>query len=626
MTPNHRNTDTLSGRTLVFAVLVAGVLTMPEFLRLPGFRIDNDWLVAVNMGLWRGMQFGKDIIFNYGPLGFLWAPMLCYFKLWLIAAVFALLVHVLLIYLMLSLARKSSAAWWQYALAGTAIALSIWKVPLDYRLAMCSTILLYMAGTGWFTKKGSAITAVTLASLLLAVASLVKFTAVIVSGLTLAAALLVFAYRREAARAACAVAAYVVSVLALWLAAGQHIDTLPAFVRNSWQISSGYMASMQLWTNSGYVSLSAAAVMVWLAMLACAVMKKRTEPAAFLLLGLGFVVVAFKLGAVRSDHIFDALADLLLIFAILVLVLKRHTAEAPSIVQAAALTCLAALTLVGVRNIPLATSGISRNISVLGGGFVRQYFIDTSATIDAARAELGRGYGLTDSTLKFMGSRSVDAFSVSTALVYAYDLNWSPRPVFESYAANTLSLDAINAEHLESPDGPQVLLADLFTIDHRNPLFDEPATMRTLLANYDARFRDHRFVVFERRAQPVRFSERHIAHTEAPLGTEVRVPQTAGPVYGRIFVDSSLPGRAAGLVYKTPPLEIRLRPGEGEPFRFVGSNAANGILLSGVERFTISTACKACYEQPMRVEFFEAVPVDPNERLPRTFPDPPQTQ
>ncbi|MDR2058321.1 MAG: hypothetical protein LBP83_08620, partial [Dysgonamonadaceae bacterium] len=47
--------------------------------------------------------------------------------------------------------------------------------------------------------------------------------------------------------------------------------------------------------------------------------------------------------------------------------------------------------------------------------------------------------------LQQAANKRVDVFPYDIALLYAYDLNWSPRPVFQSYSAYTPVLDQINA-------------------------------------------------------------------------------------------------------------------------------------------------------------------------------------
>ena len=58
-------------RLLVAGIFLAtGLLTLPSIITLPAPGTDYSWMVGLNMGMARGFQFGRDIVFIFGPLGF----------------------------------------------------------------------------------------------------------------------------------------------------------------------------------------------------------------------------------------------------------------------------------------------------------------------------------------------------------------------------------------------------------------------------------------------------------------------------------------------------------------------------------------------------------------------------
>ena len=55
-----------------------------------------------------------------------------------------------------------------------------------------------------------------------------------------------------------------------------------------------------------------------------------------------------------------------------------------------------------------------------------------------------------------IGKRSIEVLPWEVAQVYANGWNWSPRPIFQTYAAYTPRLDHINGEHLKTGRGARL--------------------------------------------------------------------------------------------------------------------------------------------------------------------------
>ena len=84
------------GRALLFLLLVTCIFTFPN---KPSFDLDASWRMALGRFFLDGLQFGRDVVFTYGPLGFLMGKTYSGLMFWslllwqLVAAgVFALLI------------------------------------------------------------------------------------------------------------------------------------------------------------------------------------------------------------------------------------------------------------------------------------------------------------------------------------------------------------------------------------------------------------------------------------------------------------------------------------------------------------------------------------------------------
>ena len=58
--------------------LVVGVLTFPIYFGGPGAGLDASWGAGLYMAVHEGLDFGSGIVYTYGPLGFLFNPVLWY--------------------------------------------------------------------------------------------------------------------------------------------------------------------------------------------------------------------------------------------------------------------------------------------------------------------------------------------------------------------------------------------------------------------------------------------------------------------------------------------------------------------------------------------------------------------
>jgi hypothetical protein len=247
--------------------------------------------------------------------------------------------------------------------------------------------------------------------------------------------------------------------------------------------------------------------------------------------------------------------------------------------------------------------------------------------LENAKSKMRNAYPLSDETLNYIGNKPMDIMPWEISLPFAYNLRWSPRPVFQCYSAYTDRLDMLNSQYFESINAPDFLLYALGAIDRRYPLFDEPATFRTILRNYKPVFIDGRFIVLKKTDARYPLSSKTIAVFDTELGKSISVPKTKGGyLYAKIYMEYNLLGKIANLVYKSPNVYIGLITVDGNRFlyRFIFSTARNGIFLSqyvsnvedlfnvwngrlnsNLDKIVIGTGCQYFYNKRISVEFFE---------------------
>ena len=91
-------------------------------------------------------------------------------------------------------------------------------------------------------------------------------------------------------------------------------------------------------------------------------------------------------------------------------------------------------------------------------------------------------YGVDDASLAEVRGRTVHIWPWEAGVAWAYELDWRPLPVFQSYSAYTPDLDELNRKFLASDRAPErILRHQTAAIDGRLLQFDSPAgTVETL--------------------------------------------------------------------------------------------------------------------------------------------------
>ncbi len=160
--------------------------------------------------------------------------------------------------------------------------------------------------------------------------------------------------------------------------------------------------------------------------------------------------------------------------------------------------------------------------------------------------------------LKEIGDSPVDIFPYEISLLYFNNLNYRPRPVIQSYSAYDPYLDKLNAQFLSRKAAPEYLLFAANSIDKRYPLWDEGLTKQAILSNYDFLGQKKGLILLKKRKQArsqkltlKRQETVHLGDTiwvEEPEGLEVIVPEIAYTALGKVL----------RFGYQPPPLFIEL--------------------------------------------------------------------
>jgi hypothetical protein len=543
------------------AILLA-ILTWPVTSITPVTGLDPSWQIGMHEAAARGLDFGSDIGFTFGPLGYLVIPQAVtgWTGVLSLAATFA--VRVVTAWLLLAAARRALGSLVLAVPAAYVGAALLTDIPEALgTLAVLVAVLLVHAPVAGRRGEVLAVCLGVAAGALL----LVKFNAgtMAVAVFGVAAAVQGVSWRRSLPRWAAGLAG---TTLALWVLTGNGLQDLPRWGSWSMSFGSGYAGGL-MFEQPGAAWQTALFLAGGAALLALAAWNGRggswpVRAAGLAVLAFG-LWVAFKHGFVRHDppHVLASFA------ALAVLPLAIAWRDRPTRVAAVALTVVSLVAFARTADV-----GVGDVLSPSGrpGALYDQAAVTVDAPrrrrhMDDARAAARAQLAVDPRIIAAIGDEGVHIAPHETSVVWAYGLTWRPMPVFQSYAAYTAALDAANRRRLEGDDAPRfVLRADVDRIDRHTQTWESPGENLALLCRYRQRILSGPWELLER--VPDRCSTpRLVATAEIEAGRELTVPRSRPDeiLYAELGWRMPLGERLRSALYRPSTLPYVRLVGEG---------------------------------------------------------------
>jgi hypothetical protein len=450
----------------------------------PSFSFDGSWWNGIDWAIVTDKQFGSAIDFTYGPWADLDKPSVISLRVFLPAAIGAVVTGILLMVAAWKLARN----WMPVVPAALVVALiAAPAVSVAFGLSFSGRVLLLgvMCAFGFsvaaFSARWRYGTIVALA-VLSGLAVLVKFpNGILAVGTTLLIAALCAdrGLARKAVAVLVALAVSSTSVVVFWALAGQNFGNLVPWFGASFQLTAGYADAMGI-EESDAISQYGVLFALLVVLVVLAVMRRGSSRVVLLILVAWVFVVALRLGFTRHDFLHTRQSFVLLLGAVLALGLSRQIwfGLVSLVVATVATLAMGPSYFHFVNPVDLAATSAESISAVVSPSY-------RANLVDAARKAGADQYDVPTAVLAAIGDQPVHIDPDDANVGWVYSLNWDPVPVFQSYSAYTPELDELNSAALTAPKGPRaVLRAPLFAIDGRNPMWDSPSYIRTLVCNY----------------------------------------------------------------------------------------------------------------------------------------------
>jgi hypothetical protein len=587
---------------LSFPCIIIFILSFPKIGGPIFVGPDPSWEFAMNYFFSKNIQHGRDVIFTYGPLGFLLCPKPVGNNLLISVIVITLFKFVFLLsFLYLNFLIKKPKTLSSRIVIITIFAVLSFLINFGYILVFFTASLLLLHAE---TKNKMFIV------LAIAVAS---FSLLVKSSYGIAGVLLAFSYNiidfiqfKKINQFILISLGLVLFFISEWLIIYQDISGILPFLRGTWELSLGYSSAMATssatmkalqdaygWSvgpsENNWILLSIFFITYFY--LPLYIKEKRV----FVLYGMFLLpfFAFFKYAFTREGGIHYFFSYIIFFYCFVFSCLKNFKARIFIIVLISLSAYFVNMRYVrGERH----EIGASRNMfkdSINGLKHFEAGLLNLkhhqNILFETSKSNL-RNRVLEKNVLQLIGSNPVDIYPWETTYVFANNLNWQPRPVFQSYVVHTPWLDKKNAIFFNSPQSPKFiiwdvenLLGEVSSIDRRYLLNDEPLTIYEIFNHYKLIYRDKKIALFERV---------HVNNLKEPIsiGSEkgywnewIKVPSMGnGVVRAKLHVSRKIIGKIKRLIYKEEEfyIEYKLQHGEIKRYRLVIDNAVSGVWVS----------------------------------------------
>lgn len=569
--------------TAIFAAcsLAIAVVAWPLRSVAPGIGSDWGWVSTLSYAAEHGLHFGSQLVWTYGPLGFLenwYGAVLYYGDTFTLAWLYAALVQLLLAATLLAALRRALPLPAAAALAAVVLALASGEA-LVLGFVWCALLILRAGDAG----RTSTPLALPLAlGVLTGIGVLGKLNQGVELVVLATVALVATSRRRDALAFA---GALLLTAAIGWFGSGQRLADVWAYLRNGIQPLVGYAAAMgqpdaRSWTIP--VALLLAAVAVALAWDAGRTLPRRARwgLVAACLIYVGF---NFKEGFVRQDtlHMLLFFGDLLALFAILL----ARAVRRPLVLAAMAGSMVAYAAVAGGHQFAEALNPYRNAKAVADQAQTLASSARQHRVVDDLRLRIQSFYRVAPELAAAVGRRPVMLWPyLYGEVAYAYGLRLQPLVGLEPYGTYTPRLDRIGAQALASERGPPRILRASMTaapaIDGRFATFEAPLATLQIFCRYRhvASREPWELLV---RARDRCGAPRPLRTVVARWGAPVPVP---APRRADALVLARIEGAGAHGLERLQ--ELALRPArrwislDGTPYRLIAATAPDGLLLS----------------------------------------------
>ncbi len=570
----------------------------------PDIGIDASWAEALVMSIESHKVFGRDFVFNYGPLGYLNTGLLP--KNISVFVLVALQVCTLLSYLFIIWYgfQKSAENWKNVALATLCILLP-WGFISDISFTYFYFFLFWLLHAQQTQKIASLLCASMCALLLFYIK--VNLSLIVYSLFTLS---LFYFWACRLFDFKIAFTAFCILLIATYLLSfGLNVDIV-AYLSASLKIIDAYQDAMAVVIVTKYELLFflSVTILILLSVLVVVGLYFKTiwQDKKLILLFI-FVAIAWFLDF-KQAHTAISFPNLLgyyIFMPPLVVLLYLFTPKVMTRSVARLFVVVFVLQLAAIQVIRYQSSN-SYVLTFVSDDIERKFQkqLTTTAILEIIASKTPYQYiknmvsydfennhainrrPLPSTYLKKYSTTTTDIVPTDIDYIYFNKLSYNPRPVIQSYQANSDWLMAKNGQKYLSNTAPQTVLYRVEGFRDQNPFWVETDLTKALLRRYQITdsvvTQSHSFLVFTKNTKIKDLNYRLLQQNTFGLNKKIDVINSDKPIQFTANVEYSLWGKIARLLFQPPYLycTVTYQNGVQENYRVIDKILRGGIIIN----------------------------------------------
>lgn len=537
-------------------LFLQGLLFAPWIIMPISSGLDPSWVYGVNIYQVEHVVFGRDILFTYGPLGYIFFAQPMGNNL---QVSFLLLTATFLVMAGMTAFVLFSRSFANLQKRAGNLALSLFFLYAaflvgDYLPEYWTTYMLLFALSGILVReRDRGYGFFCLAVVITVFSTFLKFNTGVLNLICMYAFLFVLLLRRDARLKV--MGAVTVLGIPLLFSAGYlyynfNFHDLGMYVYAALNISSGYTYNMSMDIRDRfYVKYIAAIVILGLGCLWRLVRSERRNGLYFILF-LGAAFVTIKHGIVRGDHIRIIPSVFALYCSIYVLFMKSDVKD---FLQgwrkyAACLLCLLFVIF------PMRHMDKSNVLQPLESGWAHVQTVRRISSVTFQEADLRKDV-LDPAFSREIGRHSMTVYPWDIALYNSGEHVFRSIPVFPINSGTTF-LDGKNGEFFAAEDAPEYVVLNLNTVDNQYPLINCPALWTQVSRHYDVLDYDGLNFLLKRRQVMPEVAEHELESRMVGREDTITIPVDAPQVMLKLEADLSIKGKLAKIFYKIPEVNM----------------------------------------------------------------------
>ena len=569
----------------------SALMLVPWSPVMPGTGLESSWSLSLHYFFGTQPRLGVDLVNNFGPLGFVHAPLYFPETYHLLVLFWFVVVAIATAAIWVILLKATDHYWWSLLLL-----LVLIEIGAQSREGLiCALILLPLlfrsiepglkedsAFRTWVTPIGLTL------SVLLGAVALVKVTYLILGTIILLILTLddLFRLRRWPINLTVASLVWVLG----WCLVGQNATDIPAFIHTSMELAENY--SQNLGKRGPKFQPIIGAVSILLLVGSFFIVAAKRMPGVHFLIVLVLIVyffVIFKAGMTRQDtnHVAITATAYCFVAVLVAAVGWRATSSiiAKSILLATFLVpCYLLATLRASSNIYAPRTPL--------GFAATQFDLQLQGALDVFRGSPGKQatyarwlQHIRDTHYLPAMKGPVDSLPYNQGNLILQGFHYKPRPLYQSYMVVNPKLNQLNANYWSKDTAPQHIVMFSAQIDGWYVGLGDSMSFPEIVKHYHVSHELKDGLVLRKREKARNYRLDHVQDINAELEEPISVPDCPQRVWMTVNIYPNTKGRLWTALLRSPRVDLVVTS-DGKNHRSVlpPGIAAAGFLLSPLGR------------------------------------------